>query len=75
MDLSECIKTCNDMKQCYLFNYVPIGKKLQCFLYGYDEGEGLISDVVCENKVGNICCEKGKYRVLCKSTLQKGYKY
>ena len=69
MELSECIETCNSMKQCYVFNYVTVGKKPQCFLYGYDGDEGEISDSPCGNKVGNICCEKGKYIFLCKKTL------
>ena len=57
------------MKQCYVFNYVTVGKTPQCFLYGYDEDEGEISDSPCGNKVGNTCCEKGKYPLLCKRTL------
>ena len=69
MELNECIETCNNMKQCYVFNYVTVGKKAQCFLYGYDEGEGLISDSPCGNKVGNTCCEKGKYPIQRKKKL------
>ena len=69
MELNECIETCNNMKQCYAFNYVTVGKKPQCFLYGYDEGEGLISDSPCGNKVGNTCCEKGKYPIQRKKKL------
>ena len=60
MELDECITKCTRMKQCYLFNHVNVGKKQQCFLYGYDEGQGRSLDTHCGIKLGNTCCEKGK---------------
>ena len=63
MGLEECRKSCNEMKQCHLFRHVKLEKYRQCFLYGYDEGNGTISDNPCGNNVGNTCCEKGKLTI------------
>ena len=60
MQVEECMKSCNDKNDCHLFNHINIGKFRQCFLYGYDEDEGVVYDSRCGNKLGSTCCEKGK---------------
>lgn len=60
MKLEECMKSCNEMKQCYLFNHVNVDNYSKCYLYGYEEEQGTISDSPCKDKVGNTCCEKSK---------------
>ena len=58
-NLEECIDSCNEKNDCYLFNHVNIGKYRQCFLYGYDDDKGIIYDSQCGNKLGSTCCVKG----------------
>ena len=60
MHKEECMKSCNDKNDCYLYNHINIGKYRQCFLYGYDEDKGVIYDSRCGNRLDSTCCEKGK---------------
>ena len=59
ISLVDCTKLCSERTSCYLFKHKNVGRFGECFLYGFDENDGMLSDSECENTIGTICCQKG----------------
>ena len=63
ISVETCAISCSDSRWCAFFKHNNLDKVSTCFLHGYNYHHKNESDI-CRTKIGEICCRKGKYKVL-----------
>ena len=84
ISLEKCGESCSNHNGCAFFKHNNLDKTSTCFLHGYNHGNEKGSDIhsmkdsavpippnyVCSTGVGELCCQKGKFRfILCAISL------